>query len=125
MLARTPHPVKTRSFRNLLAIKHRQPTRPLLTAFSSGTVFSGGTDGRPPTSSLRTVRQIRGILHLRQILHHLQEPGKSAPRRRWVVLLSRLPRSLRRRLGQQPIAVPKNPLNLRLSLDHDERLAAA
>src|SRR5882762_6649401 len=29
MLARTPHPVKTRSFRNLLAIKHRQPRPPL------------------------------------------------------------------------------------------------
>jgi anti-sigma regulatory factor (Ser/Thr protein kinase) len=32
---------------------------------------------------------------------------------------------MRRRLGHQRIAVPKNPLNLRLSLDHDERLAAA
>ena len=39
--------------------------------------------------------------------------------------MSGLPGSLRRRLGQQPIAVPKNPLHLRLSLDHDERLAAA
>lgn len=62
---------------------------------------------------------------MREVLRHLQGPTERAPVRGWVILLSGLPGGLRRGPGERTLTVLKNPLHLRLSLDHDARLAAA
>ena len=71
------------------------------------------------------MRQDRTVLHLREVLHDLQGAIEREALRRWAVLLSRLPGSLRRRPGKQLIKVATHTQRILLQMDADERLAAA